>query len=232
MSKDKIPDVVTSGSNMNVVVFESLKSLINATLESRTMYVVTSEDKAYGVSDAYIGKVVPGTLGYLISNDILVDVCPASGGAFLALASDTGMIAVPDAGDSVASDGSIVCGTSEAGDAVGYHGGTGIIEDLYGEGNVTLGGLEVVQLRALGDSIRLRFANDATPSDIVAVTLNGGVVVFGKEEGQPRYNAVDAKVSKIFVEGHGITIEPYEDGIEEHKASSGKKPRASRKTKK
>ena len=92
----------------------------------------------------------------------------------------------------------IVCGTSENGDAVGYHDSK---DDGYGEGNVTIGGLKVVQLRALGNVIRLRFDKDAAPQITISVKINDRTLVFEREDGQPRYNVVDAEVARLFVDG-------------------------------
>jgi len=108
----------------------------------------------------------------------------------------------------------IICGISKAGDAIGYH---DALEDSYGEGNVTLGGLKVVQLRALGDILRLRFDKDEAPLETVYVSLNNTTLAFAREKGQPRYNVEDAGAAKMFVDGQAIKVE---DGV----APTGKAP--------
>ena len=97
----------------------------------------------------------------------------------------------------------IICGTSENGDAIGYHDAH---SDSYGSGNVTLGGLKVVQLRALGNSLRLRFDNDKAPLETVYAKLRDITVIFVREEGQKRYNAVDSAALSLFVDGEGFKV--------------------------
>ena len=101
----------------------------------------------------------------------------------------------------------IFFGTSKEGDAVGFHGSR---KDGYGEGDAILGGLKVYQLRALGDSIRLRFDKDKAPQEIVYAKLRGITVEFIREEGQPRYNAINAEAAKLFVDGHVFRVEDGE----------------------
>ena len=115
---------------------------------------------------------------------------------------DTGDIVVDKPTDPVLASG-IICGTSADGKAIGYH---DTPKDGYGEGSVTLGGLKVVQLRALGNTLRLRFDKDEAPQETVTVKLNDLVVTFTREDGQPRYNVEDAKASKLFVDGQPILV--------------------------
>jgi len=134
---------------------------------------------------------------------------------------DEGAIIEPTPIEPDAKEGTITCGTSEAGDAVGYHKAD---TDEYGKGDVTIDGMKVVQLRALNGSLRLRFDQDAAPQGVVSVNIGGVIVDFIREDGQHRYNAVDAEASALFVDGDtldvskgevdngGGTIEPPENG--------------------
>jgi len=113
-----------------------------------------------------------------------------------------------DGGENPDLDNKLLCGTSANGDAVGYHGGTGVTEDLYGEvQSLGIFGKELIQLRALGDVIRLRFAHNIALEDVVNVKINGSTIAFDKEKGQPRYNCTSAKVAGYFKDGMALTIE-------------------------
>ena len=111
-------------------------------------------------------------------------------------------------GPVVLTPGQIVCGTSEAGDAVGFHGGPGVIEDLYGDiDTVLIGGEKLIQLRALNGWLRARLEGDVTPTEFITIKINGTDVEFEKEKNQPRYNAESASISALFIDGDVLDVE-------------------------
>jgi len=221
MKKDKIVDVVPSPSTYKTIILKDKLGVFNGALgETTTYFTYEKPEVKYHAAPKSVGKTVCGTLEFLAGEGDIVNTTAAV------------MKAVADSIPDELIEDVITCGTSKAGDAVGWHGGTGVTEDKYGHTNgITVGGLEVVQLRALGDSIRLRLANDLAPQPTVTITVNDTEITLDREDGQPRYNVVDATVAAMFVDGSAIIIEEVKDAPVE-KAGSTKKSKASRKTKK
>ena len=126
---------------------------------------------------------------------------------------------------------SIICGTSEAGDAIGFHDGD---TDSYGyQNNVTIDGFGVIQVRALGDHIRIHLAGNEATAENINVNIAGSEYVFALEVGQPRYELVDPALAELFVDGAELLVIDGQDTIEpsDETKPAGKAPKNVKKKK-
>ena len=106
----------------------------------------------------------------------------------------------------------IICGVSEAGDAFGYHKAD---TDSYGYANtVTIDGVLVKQVRALGSNIRIHLVGDEASKANLHVNIGGIGIKFKRDDNQPRYSVDSAEIAALFVIDAELLVEDGADTIE------------------